>query len=79
MNAEAEVLFFGVLTEVTGLSSLRLWDVADTDSVEKIIVNRYPSLAEYHYIIALDKQLIDSNCPLQSSHTIAFMPPFSGG
>lgn len=79
MNAEVEVLFFGVLKEVTEVPSLRLWDVSDTNSVKKIIVNRYPLLAEYRYVIALDKQLIGSNRPLHSSHTIAFMPPFSGG
>lgn len=79
MNAEVEVLFFGVLKEVTGIPSLRLWDVSDTNSVKIIIVNRYPLLAKYRYVIALDKQLIDSNCPLHSCHTIAFMPPYSGG
>jgi len=79
MNAEAEVLFFGVLTEVTGVDALRLWDVSDTAGVERIILNRYPELRNFTYLIALDKQLIQSNRLLSVSHTIAFMPPFSGG
>ncbi|SDZ84118.1 molybdopterin synthase subunit MoaD [Arachidicoccus rhizosphaerae] len=79
MNAEAEVLFFGNLTEVTGESSIRLWDVEDTDSVEQIVLNRYPELRKQMYLIALDRQLIHTNRLLKNNHTIAFMPPFSGG
>jgi len=79
MNAEAEVLFFGSLTEVTGETTIRLWDVVDTDSVEQIILNRYPDLRKQMYLVALDRQLIHGNRLLKNSHTIAFMPPFSGG
>ena len=79
MNAEVEILFFGVLIEVTGERSLRLWGVADTDSVEQIVLNRYPALRKQMYLLALDRQLIHANRLLKNNHTIAFMPPFSGG
>jgi len=79
MKAEVEVLFFGLLSEITRETSIRIWDVTDTDSVENIVINRYPALRNYNYLIALDKQLINENRLLVSEHTIAFMPPFSGG
>lgn len=79
MNTEAEILFFGSLAEVTGVNSIRLWEVTDTDSIKNIIEKRYPLLMGHSYVLALDKELIHKNHVLRGTHTIAFMPPFSGG
>ena len=39
----------------------------------------YPALIDAPYIIAVDKQLINSNTVLTGNNTVALLPPFAGG
>jgi molybdopterin synthase sulfur carrier subunit len=74
-----EVLFFGQLTDITGISSLSLDSFSDTDSLLSHLQQRFPDLAKAKYMIAVENHVINSAISLKPGSSIAFMPPFSGG
>jgi molybdopterin synthase sulfur carrier subunit len=76
---KVEILLFGRLTEILGLSHLQLEDVADTNAVRKCLGDRYPGLQQISYQIAVDQVTIQENQLLTDGMTVALMPPFSGG
>ncbi|OLY94880.1 molybdopterin synthase subunit MoaD [Cnuella takakiae] len=73
------VLFFGALAEITGKGSVEVADCSDTDAVQHAVLQQFPQLSERKYALALNKQLLRSNAPVQEGSTLAFLPPFSGG
>lgn len=74
-----ELLFFGQLTDITGVSSLSWEETADTDALVKSLIEKYPALAASKFRIAVNNKLISSTTTISSGSKIAFMPPFSGG
>lgn len=76
---EINVLFFGQLSEVTKTSSLKLADISDTDELQKKLENRFPSLAEMTFSIAVNKKMIQQKTILHAEDEVALLPPFSGG
>jgi len=76
---KVEILFFGQLTDISGIDAITLEDIADTDSMVETLQNSYPSLSHSKYIIAVDKKVIAENTILTNNCTVALLPPFSGG
>lgn len=76
---EVNVLIFGQLMDITGVSGITLHDVTDSDQVLKQLHDRYPGLKNIQYACAVDKKIITSNTSLRNKSTIALLPPFSGG
>ena len=74
-----EVLFFGQLAEQTNSNSITLNGHDDIESVKKDLIYRYPILANQHFQIALDKEIIYENVTLSGNHIIALLPPYAGG
>jgi molybdopterin converting factor small subunit len=74
-----EVMFFGQLTDATGVSSLMLEDVANTDMLIQMMKQRYPALESSTYMIAVNNAMVTENSIVIPGSKIAFMPPFSGG
>ena len=74
-----KLLFFGQIADFTGNSELTLDTVPDTDTLRASLAEQYPNLAKIRYAIAVDKQLINSNTPLNDQSVVALLPPFSGG
>ena len=74
-----ELLFFGQLTDITGVSSMPWEETADTDALVKSLIEKYPALAVSKFRIAVNNKLIASTTTISSGSRIAFMPPFSGG
>jgi sulfur-carrier protein len=73
------VLFFGVLTEVTG-SALKVYEEVNSLEHLKMRVNDdYPETFHYSYRIALNNELTDEDLPLKDGDEVAFLPPFAGG
>jgi sulfur-carrier protein len=72
------VILFGRLAEIAG-SPVVVNDAADTDSLMKDLQKAYPALAESKYMIAVDKQVVNSNTLLNENSVVALLPPFSGG
>ncbi|TAL49285.1 MAG: MoaD/ThiS family protein [Chitinophagaceae bacterium] len=75
---QVNIILFGQLTEIAG-NAVSVDNVADTDSLVRILHKRYPALADTKYVIAVNKQVVNRNIPLNNNSTVALLPPFSGG
>jgi sulfur-carrier protein len=73
-----QVILFGRLAEIAG-SPIFVNDAADTENLIKDLHKIYPALAETKYVIAVNKQVINSNTLLNENSVVALLPPFSGG
>jgi len=73
-----QIILFGRLADIAG-NSVSLDNVADTDSLVSALHNTYPALAESKYVIAVNKQVINSNTSLNENSVVALLPPYSGG
>lgn len=76
---QVNILIFGQLTDIIGVSRLTLKDISTSDELRGILIQRYPTLAHVKYVVAVDKKVIDENTQLLDSCTVALLPPFSGG
>lgn len=74
-----EVMFFGQLTDATGVSSVMVEEVTDTDMLIQMMKNRYPALESSTYMIAVNNAMVTENSIITPGSKVAFMPPFSGG
>jgi sulfur-carrier protein len=79
MAKKNKVLFFGQLKEKIATDTIEVEDILDTDELKKKIVEIYPILYNFKFIIALDKKMVQINQTIKDGQTIAIMPPFSGG
>ena len=73
-----KIILFGKLADIAG-GAVSLDNVADTDSLIDALHKNYPEMANTKYVIAVDKQLIKENTPLNKKSMVALLPPFSGG
>jgi sulfur-carrier protein len=74
-----EIILFGQLADIVGKTKLEIEKFADTDGLKGSLVERFPGLSEIKFMIAVNKQMVQSNTLLKGDETIALMPPFSGG
>ena len=74
-----EVIFFGQLTDGTGISSVMIEEVANTDMLINMMKLRYPALESSKYMVALNNTMVTENTIITPGSKVAFMPPFSGG
>jgi len=72
-------MIFGQLTDILGGTTIELPSVKDSNELERILIERYPLLANTKYRIAINKQLISGNVNISAETVIALLPPFSGG
>ena len=73
------VLFFGVLTEITG-SSLKIYEEVKTLEHLKIrVADDFPESVHYSFRMAVNNELADCDMPLKDGDEVAFLPPFAGG
>jgi sulfur-carrier protein len=76
---QVNVLFFGVLAEVTGTQFKSYRDVNSISDLKLRIQDDFPEVTHYSYRISLNNTLIDNDPLLKDGDEIAFMPPFAGG
>lgn len=76
---EVNVLFFGVLAEVTGTNQKICRDVKSINDLKHRIQDDFPEMEHYTYRISLNNELINEDTILKSGDEIAFLPPFAGG
>lgn len=76
---EVSVLFFGQLTDITGCSQIILPDVQDTEALEEILLERYPTLREASYVITANRKIVRERAIITGNTEVALLPPFSGG
>ena len=74
-----EVMFFGQLADATGVSSVMVEEVGNTDMLIQMMKQRYPALESSTYMIAVNNAMVTENLIVGPGSKVAFMPPFSGG
>jgi molybdopterin synthase sulfur carrier subunit len=76
---EIQVLFFGVLVEVTKTYFKHYRGVRSFEDLRFRIEDEFPELVHYSYRIAVNNEIINNDPVLKSGDEVAFMPPFAGG
>jgi molybdopterin synthase sulfur carrier subunit len=76
---QVKVLFFGVLTEITGNSVKYYNNVSSLGDLRISIQDDFPDIVHYNFIISLNQQIISEDSPLADGDEVAYLPPFAGG
>ena len=76
---EVKVLFFGVLSEVAGIDCRHYEDVKSTGDLKHRILDEYPEIEHYNYVMSLNNEIINNDRLLRDGDEVALMPPFAGG
>ncbi|NLE35564.1 MAG: MoaD/ThiS family protein [Bacteroidales bacterium] len=78
MGEEIKVLYFGTARETAGKNE-ELLMAEDTADLRSQLMQKYPSLANIPFRMALNKALLRADAPLKRNDIIAILPPFQGG
>ena len=73
-----KIQLFGQVKQITGSSELTT-EAADTDGLMKELSIRFPLLANLKCLIAVDRNIVQSNTNIQAGQELALLPPYSGG
>lgn len=76
---EINVVFFGVLTEVTGTHRKHYRGIKSFDDLKHRIEDDFPNIIHYNFRIAVNNEISDDNPVLIDNDTVAYLPPFAGG
>ena len=77
---ELKLLFFGVLTDVIGVSNLEfVSNATNTRTLNNNLQKDFPVLKKYSYKIAVNQEIITEEKKLKDGDEVSFLPPFSGG
>ena len=74
-----QIKLFGLLADAVGKSQLDVKEVDDTDMLKQTLLNSFPKLKNYHFVIAVNKQISNGNQTLKTGDVVALLPPFAGG
>ncbi|MBI4931464.1 MAG: MoaD/ThiS family protein [Bacteroidetes bacterium] len=74
-----QINLFGSLAEVVGKTQLNINDVNDTEALKQKMLDDFPKLKNYQFVIAVSKQIIKENQLLNAGDVVALLPPFAGG
>jgi len=75
---QIKIIIFGQLCEVLG-ENLIMDNIVDKESLQQALQQKFPELANYKYVMAVDKKQVTANTVLSEDCTVALLPPFSGG
>jgi sulfur-carrier protein len=75
---EIKIQLFGQVKQIAGVSELTT-GATDTDGMIKEIVSRFPLLKNLHCLIAVDRNIIETNTSIKEGQELALLPPYSGG
>jgi sulfur-carrier protein len=76
---EVKVLFFGVLTELTGTAFKHYHNIKTVNDLKLRILDDFPEIVHYNYRISVNNEITDKNPILKTGDEVALMPPFAGG
>jgi molybdopterin converting factor small subunit len=77
---KVKVLFFGVLSEITGTGIKFYDDVGSIEQLKRRTSEDFPELVHYDFRVSLNNEIILSDeQQLTDGDEIAFLPPFAGG
>jgi molybdopterin converting factor small subunit len=75
------LLFFGVLTEATGLTNLCVerFSKNTLEALNHQLLQDFPQIKLHTYKIAVNQKMVKPDHLLQEGDEVAFLPPFAGG
>ena len=76
---EINVLFFGVLAEVTGTHLKHYRDIKSYWDLKHRIEDDFPEIVNYNFRVAVNNEISDEDQVLNTGDEIAYLPPFAGG
>jgi molybdopterin synthase sulfur carrier subunit len=76
---EVNVLFFGVLADVTGTNRKHYREINSFSDLRHRIEDDYPEIVHYNFRVAVNNEIINEEPALNHGDEIAFLPPFAGG
>jgi len=76
---EVNVLFFGVLVEITGTNCKHYREVKSISDLKLRISDDFPEIVHYNFIVSINNKIINNNPDLNDGDEVALMPPFAGG
>jgi sulfur-carrier protein len=76
---KVKVLFFGVLTEISGTRIKIYPDVKSIEHLKQRIADDFPEIVNYKFKISLNNEFISVDEDLKDGDEVAFLPPFAGG
>jgi molybdopterin synthase sulfur carrier subunit len=76
---EINVLFFGVLAEVTGTCRKHYREIESFGDLRHRIEDDFPEIVHYNFRIAVNNEIINNEPLLSTDDEIAYLPPFAGG
>ena len=72
------IIIFGQLCEILG-EKLVIENISDTESLQQALHKKFPDLANFKYVMAVNKKQVTANIQLTENCIVALLPPFSGG
>ena len=76
---EVKVLFFGVLSDVTGTDCRHYSDIKSIEDLKLRIQDEFPEIEHYNYRISINNEIISGDRILTDKDEVAYLPPFAGG
>ncbi|HSL86228.1 MAG TPA: MoaD/ThiS family protein [Bacteroidales bacterium] len=76
---DIEVLFFGVLADVTGTGRKHYSDVTSFGDLKHRIEDEFPEIVHYTFRIAVNNEIVNEDPLLAGGDEVAYLPPFAGG
>ena len=76
---KVEVLFYGMVSEAAGLSSVKYQDIKDTEALSEQLATFFPQLKNLQYSMAVNQVIRREVISLTDGDVIALLPPFAGG
>ena len=73
------ILFFGMLSEVAGNSTLQLKGIENLRALKSHLWKTYPEMKELDFRFAINKEIVDGKVEFKNGDEVALLPPFAGG
>lgn len=74
-----KVMLFGSLIDAAGTNHVEIKNISDVDTLKSKLLNDFPKLGKYKFVVAIYKQVVNGNAKLNNGDTVALLPPFAGG
>jgi len=76
---QINVLFFGILSEVSGKNNIHFNDIENLKALKSHLWKNFPEMKEMDFRVAVNKEIIDDRKEFKDGDEIALLPPFAGG
>ncbi len=76
---EINVLFFGVIAEITGMPRKVYFGIRSFDDLKHRLEDDFPEIVHYNFRYAVNSEIVSNNCDLKTGDEVACLPPFAGG